>query len=196
MANTVNVAIFVSGNGSNCENLLRQFASHPHIKAALVVSSNAHALALQRAKAFSVPTMVVDKVALAAPTFIHALHDAYHIDFIILAGFLLRVPDALCETYRSRMINLHPALLPKYGGKGMYGHHVHEAVKANGETQTGYTIHWVSSEIDGGTIITQRTVDLLPSDTADDIAGKEHQLEMDHFASDAQHIITTTLLPH
>ena len=115
----------------------------------------------------------------------------YSIDFIVLAGFLLVIPDFLIHEYDHRMINLHPALLPKFGGMGMYGHHVHEAVKAAGDTETGMTIHWVSDEIDGGAIISQFSTPLLPTDTVDDIARKEHELEMQHFPAEIERILGT-----
>lgn len=186
-----NVAIFASGNGSNCENLLRHFAFHPTINIALVVCNNPNAKVLDRIKPYNVPSWVVDKNLLATSDFTKSLKSEYNIDFIVLAGFLLKVPDGLVEAYSGKMVNLHPALLPKYGGKGMYGRHVHEAVKANGETETGYTVHWVSSEIDGGTIIAQHHVALTPADTVDDIARKEHELEMCHFPTDIERILTT-----
>ena len=102
-------------------------------------------------------------------------------DFIVLAGFLLVIPGFLIDEYDHRMINLHPALLPKFGGIGMYGHHVHEAVKEAGETETGMTVHWVTREVDGGGIIAQFRTPLSPDDTPDDIAALEHELEMEHF---------------
>ena len=105
----------------------------------------------------------------------------YSIDFIVLAGFLVVVPDFLVNEYSGRMINLHPALLPRHGGPGMYGHHVHEAVKACGETETGMTVHWVSNEVDGGRIIARFRTAVELSDTPEEIAGKEHELEMAWF---------------
>ena len=103
------------------------------------------------------------------------------IDFIVLAGFLLMLPDWLISVYQRRMINLHPALLPKFGGMGMYGHHVHEAVRKANETETGMTVHWVSTVCDGGEIIAQFRTPITPDDTPGDIADKEHILEMEHF---------------
>ena len=116
----------------------------------------------------------------------------HHIDFIVLAGFLLVIPDFLINAYPHKMINLHPALLPKFGGMGMYGHHVHEAVKAAGETETGMTVHYVSNEVDGGEIIAQFSTPILPTDTPDDIAEKEHVLEMDHFPQVVDDVISRT----
>ena len=138
----INMAIFVSGGGTNCENIIKYF--------------NGSDVILPLLREFSV-------------------------DFIVLAGFLLVIPDFLIHEYDHRMINLHPALLPKFGGIGMYGHHVHEAVKEAGETVTGMTVHWVSPDVDGGGIIAQFSTPLDPDDTPDDIAEKEHVLEMEHF---------------
>ena len=105
----------------------------------------------------------------------------YDVRFIVLAGFLPLIPDYLVDAYPRRIVNIHPSLLPKYGGKGMWGHHVHEAVKAAGETETGMTVHWVTPVCDGGEIIAQYRVALSPDDSADDIAAKEHVLEMKYY---------------
>ena len=123
-----NIAIFVSGSGSNCENLIRYFQGSERVNVALVVSNKADAYALQRAERLAVPTAVVPKADLNTPGIIMPLLQRYAIDFIVLAGFLPIIPDFIVEAYPRRIVNLHPALLPKYGGKGMWGHHVHEAV--------------------------------------------------------------------
>ncbi len=175
------LAIFVSGSGTNCENIIRHFEGNPSVKTALVVSNRADAFALERAKRHGVPTAVVPREAFADAGRLLPLLEEYRIDFIVLAGFLLMIPSFLIEAYPRRIINIHPALLPKFGGKGMYGHHVHEAVKAAGETKTGMTVHWVSEVCDGGEIIAQFETPIDASDTPDDIAAKEHLLEMEHF---------------
>lgn len=176
-----NIAIFVSGSGSNCENLIRYFQGSERVNVALVVSNKADAYALQRAERLAVPTAVVPKADLNTPGIVMPLLQRYAIDFIVLAGFLPIIPDFIVEAYPRRIVNLHPALLPKYGGKGMWGHHVHEAVKAAGETETGMTVHYVSNVCDGGEIIAQFRTPLLPTDSVDEIAEKEHNLEMLHF---------------
>lgn len=181
MKERLNIAIFVSGSGTNCENLIRHFANHPKICTALVVSNRPDALALERAQLLGVPTAVAPRAELNDATVMLPLLQRYNIGFIVLAGFLPLVPDFLIEAFPRRIINLHPALLPKYGGKGMWGHHVHEAVKAAGETETGMTVHYVTPVCDAGEIIAQYRVSLSPDDTADDIAEKEHQLEMRYF---------------
>lgn len=175
------IAIFVSGNGTNCENLIRYFKDSDEIRVALVLSNKADAYALVRAQKLGVETAVMGKKDFMDPEKILPLLQSHSIDFIVLAGFLLFIPNFLIEAYDHRMINLHPALLPKFGGKGMWGHHVHEAVKAAGETETGMTVHWVSADIDGGQIIAQHRTPLLPTDTPEDIAAKEHELEMAYF---------------
>ena len=175
------MAIFVSGGGTNCENIIKYFDGSDVARAALVISNKANAGAVEKAERLGVPVKVVPKAALNDPDVILPLLKEYSIDFIVLAGFLLVIPGFLIDEYDHRMINLHPALLPKYGGIGMYGHHVHEAVKAAGETETGMTVHWVTREVDGGDIIAQFSTPISPEDTPDDIAAKEHVLEMEHF---------------
>lgn len=184
-----NVAIFVSGNGTNCENIIQYFKDSPKVNIALVLSNKEEAYALARARKHGVPTSVFDRKALNDKVAVLALMKQYDIDFIVLAGFLLMVPGFLLDAYKGRIINLHPALLPKFGGKGMYGHHVHEAVKAAGEHQTGMTVHWVSNVCDGGEIIRQYSIPILPGDTPDDIAAKEHVLEMRYFPKVIEEVI-------
>ena len=177
----VNLAIFVSGGGTNCENIIKYFDGSDVARPVLVISNRKDAGAIAKAERLGVPVRVVPKADLNNPDVILPLLNEYSVDFIVLAGFLLVIPDFLIDEYDHRMINLHPALLPKFGGIGMYGHHVHEAVKAAGETETGMTVHWVSREVDGGGIIAQFRTPLDPDDTPDDIAAKEHVLEMEHF---------------
>ena len=185
----MNIAIFVSGSGSNCENLIRYFEGSELVNCALVVSNKADAYALTRAERLGVPTAVTPKADLQNPDVMLPLLRKYDIGFIVLAGFLPLVPDFLIEAFPRAIINIHPALLPKYGGKGMWGHHVHEAVKAAGETETGMTVHWVTPVCDAGEIIAQFRVALSPDDTVDDIAEKEHQLEMEYFPKVVEDII-------
>lgn len=177
----VNIAIFVSGSGSNCENIIRYFQTNEQVNIALVVSNRADAYALTRAKNLNVPSVVLPKADFNNEEKVLKLMSDHRIDFIVLAGFLLMIPDWLIAAYQRRIINLHPALLPKFGGIGMYGHHVHEAVRKANETETGMTVHWVSDVCDGGEIIAQFRTPITPDDTPDDIADKEHILEMEHF---------------
>lgn len=179
--NQIKMAIFVSGGGTNCENIIKYFKGSTVAVPVLVVSNKADAPALEKAERLGVPTAVVTKAQLQEPQQVLPLLTEYGVQFIVLAGFLPLIPDYLIEAYPRRIINLHPALLPKFGGKGMWGHHVHEAVKAAGETKTGMTVHYVTPVCDGGDIIAQFSVELSPNDTVDDIAAKEHVLEMAHF---------------
>ena len=177
----MNLAIFVSGGGTNCENIIKYFKGSDKVRIALVVAGKAGIPALEKAERLGVPTRVLPKAELNREDVVLPLMKEYSIGFIVLAGFLLVIPDFLIREYDRRMINLHPALLPKFGGMGMYGHHVHEAVKAAGETETGMTVHWVSDKVDGGEIIAQFRTPVAPDDTPEDIAAKEHVLEMEHF---------------
>ena len=185
-----NMAIFASGSGSNCENIIRYFQQSALVSTVLVVCNKSDAYVLERAKKLGVPTAVINKSQLNDAETMITLLRQYAVDFIVLAGFLPLIPDFLIEAYPRRIVNLHPALLPKYGGKGMWGHHVHEAVKAAGETETGMTVHWVTPVCDAGEIIAQFRVALSPDDTVDDIAEKEHKLEMEHFPAVIEQIIS------
>ena len=190
--NRINIAIFVSGSGTNCENLIKYFADSERINCALVVSNKADAYGLVRATNLGIPTAVAPKPELNDPEVMMPLLQQYDIQFIVLAGFLPLVPNFLIEAFPRRIINIHPALLPKYGGKGMWGHHVHEAVKAAGERETGMTVHFVTPVCDSGEIIAQYRTPLLPTDSVDDIAEKEHVLEMEHFPKVVEQVINET----
>ena len=185
----MNIAIFVSGSGTNCENLIRYFEHSEMVNCALVVSNKPDAYALVRAERLGVPTAVISKAQLNNPGETLPLLESYGIEFVVLAGFLPLVPDFLIEAFPRKIINLHPALLPKFGGKGMWGHHVHEAVKAAGETETGMTVHYVTPVCDSGEIIAQFRTSISPDDTADDIAEKEHQLEMQYFPKVVEEVL-------
>lgn len=177
----INIAVFASGDGSNFENLVNYFSGSAVARVALLVCNKPEAYALERARRLGVDASVVTKAELQQPELVLPLMRRYDIGFVVLAGFLPLMPDYMIDAFPQRMVNIHPSLLPKFGGKGMWGHHVHEAVKAAGETETGLTVHWVTPQCDAGTVIAQRRVALLPEDTADDIARKEHLLEMEHF---------------
>lgn len=176
-----NIAIFVSGSGTNCENIIRHFSGSQSVRVALVVSNRADAYAVERAGRLGVPVAVMGKAQLNDPDTLLPVLRQHDADLIVLAGFLLMIPAYLIKAYPRRIVNIHPALLPKYGGKGMYGHFVHEAVKAAGETETGITVHYVSEVCDGGEIIAQFVVPLTSDDTPDTIAAKVHGLEMSHY---------------
>ncbi len=188
----INIAIFVSGSGTNCENIIRYFQNSDKVNTALVISNRADAYALVRAEKLNVPRVVMSKKEINTPDSILSLLQKHNIDFIVLAGFLLMIPDFLIEAFPRKIINLHPALLPKYGGRGMYGHHVHQAVKDAGETITGMTVHYVSNICDGGEIIAQYSTPINEDDSVDDIAAKENQLEMKHFPQVIEDVLYKT----
>ncbi len=184
----INLAIFVSGGGTNCENIIRHFQDNPRVSIPIVVSSSSDAYAITRARNLGVPATVITRKQLnEQPDMVFAATEGC--DYIILAGFLPKVPEYLIERFPNRIINIHPALLPKFGGKGMWGHHVHEAVKAAGETESGITIHYVNAELDQGEHIAQYSTPLSPSDTAEDIADKVHELEMKYFPGVIEQVI-------
>lgn len=184
-----NIAIFVSGNGTNCENIIKYFEHNPDINVNLVISNRADAYALKRAEKYSVPCKVLSKNEINDEQIILPILESFNIDFIVLAGFMLMFPEFLVNKFNNRTVNIHPSLLPKYGGKGMYGHHVHEAVKAAGETETGITIHFVSNVCDGGEIIAQFKTNLAPQDSVEDIEKKIHKLEQLHFPEVIENVI-------
>lgn len=184
----IRLAIFVSGGGTNCENIIRHFQGNEHVSIPIVVSSSANAYAITRAHNLGVATTVITRKQLnEEPDRVFAATEGC--DYIILAGFLPKVPEYLIERFPNRIINIHPALLPKFGGKGMWGHHVHEAVKAAGETESGITIHYVNAELDQGEHIAQYSTPLSPDDTAEDIADKVHVLEMKYFPNVIEKVI-------
>lgn len=175
------LALFASGSGTNAEEIMKHFADHPAAEVCLLLSNNADAFALQRAKKFDVPTFVFNRVQFRESDVVLEQLKKNRITHLVLAGFLWLVPENLVRNFPHRILNIHPALLPKFGGKGMYGMKVHEAVKAAGETETGITIHEVNEKYDEGKIIFQARCALTPSDTPESIAQKIHQLEYEHF---------------
>lgn len=192
------LAIFVSGGGTNLQQIAEYFAPNPEVKIVCVVSNNKDAFANVRAKNLGIPLVMLNSKA--------KIHDfesqsqyeisqtfdfqdkafseylrSLDVDLIVLAGFLWLIPQHLLDAFPGKIINIHPALLPKYGGKGFYGHHVHEAVVAHHEKESGITIHYVNERYDSGDIIFQKSVELSETDTADDVAAKIHVLEKDYF---------------
>lgn len=176
-----NIAVFVSGNGTNCENIIKYFQDDNDINISLVISNRQDAYALKRAAKYGVTCKVLSKSEINDEHMILPILQKFSIDFIVLAGFMLIVPEFIINKYYNKVINIHPSLLPKFGGKGMYGHHVHEAVKAAGETETGITIHFVNNICDGGEIIAQFKINLTQHDSVEDIESKIHLLEQKHF---------------
>jgi len=175
------LALFASGNGSNAAKLIEHFADHPRINCALVVCNKPQAGVIQRAEAAGVPVLLISRERfLQGDAYLPELRAA-GIDWIILAGFLWKVPQALVTAFPGRMLNIHPALLPNYGGKGMYGRHVHEAVIAAGETESGITIHFVDEHYDHGDVVFQARCVVLPGDTPETLAARIHGLEHLHY---------------
>lgn len=179
----VNIAIFASGAGSNAKKIIEYFNANAEKrgKVRLLVCNNPEAGVLQIAAAHQIPSLLVTREHFRENGQLLALLEENGIRFIVLAGFLWKVPAFLVKQFPNRIINIHPALLPKYGGKGMYGHHVHEAVIANKEKQSGISIHYVDEMYDHGEVIFQATCDVLPADTAETLAKKIHQLEHQHY---------------
>lgn len=176
-----NIAIFASGSGTNAENIIRHFQGNKDVNVALVVSNKPDAYVLVRAANLHVPSLTLTHEEFARGEELARLMKERGIDFIVLAGFLLRVPEALIEAYPGRIVNIHPALLPKYGGKGMYGDRVHRAVVEAGERESGITIHLIDEQYDRGTTVFQAKCPVLPGDTPDDVARKVHALEYAHY---------------
>jgi len=171
------IAIFVSGTGSNAQQLMAHFHSSNTAKVVLLVTNNPKAPALDKARSFGVPTLVLDKKTFFGSEELLDTLRSYRVDFIALAGFLWLVPPYLVEAFQGRMVNIHPALLPRFGGKNMYGAHVHQAVHAAGCKRSGMTIHWVSEHYDEGGIIFQASTPLDPADGPEEIASKVLRLE-------------------
>ena len=171
-----NIAILASGSGSNAENIIRYFRNNKDICFPVIISNREDAYIHERAKNLGIPSCVFKKADFENGKVLDFLKEQ-QISFIVLAGFLLKIPDNLLQAYPDRIINIHPALLPKFGGKGMYGSHVHEAVVAAKEKESGITIHYVNENYDEGQIIFQAKCEVLPTDTPDDVAEKVHALE-------------------
>lgn len=176
-----NIAIFASGNGTNAEQLVHHFAHHAKARVALILTNRSSAFVLQRAERLGVPAYFFHKEQWAEGTEIIEILRRYEIDFVVLAGFLARVPDCVLQRFPQRMVNIHPSLLPKFGGKGMYGDRVHQAVLDAGEKESGITIHYTNQHYDEGAIICQERCPVLPDDTFDTLAARVHQLEYAHY---------------
>lgn len=174
------LAILASGSGSNAEKIMEYFKKSKKASVALVASNKPDAFVLERAKKFQVPTFTFSRKEMQEGKLLEKLRQE-KIDWVILAGFLLKIPDELIRSFPDHMVNIHPALLPNYGGKGMYGMHVHEAVKASGDKETGITIHLVNEHYDEGKIIFQAATPVTSDDTPETIAEKVHALEHRYF---------------
>lgn len=176
-----NIAIFASGSGTNAENIIRHFQGNKSARVALVVSNKPDAFVLVRAEKLGVPSLTLTRDELADGDGMAGLMRRHGIDFIVLAGYLLRVPEGLLRAYPHRIVNIHPALLPRHGGKGMYGDRVHRAVVEAGERESGITIHYIDEHYDEGTTLFQAKCPVTPDDTPDDVGRKVHELEYRYY---------------
>lgn len=177
----IKVAIFASGSGTNAQRIIDYFKEKKGVEIALLLSNNPDAYALTRAKTASIPTRIFTKAEFKDSTIIVDELKAAGISWVILAGFLWLVPKSLIQAFPNSILNIHPALLPNFGGKGMYGMFVHKAVIETGAKETGITIHKVNEEYDKGEIVFQARFDVLPTDTPETVAEKIHELEYAHF---------------
>lgn len=177
-----NIAIFASGSGSNAKKIIEYFQEHSQIKVALVVSNNIDAGVLQIAKSHHIPTSIINKKTILDEQQVLEILSKHQIDFIALAGFMILIPAYLSRAFDNRMLNIHPALLPKYGGKGMYGHFVHEAVFENKEIESGISIHYVNEHYDEGQIVFQKSVNIENCKNALEIAQEVLKLEHQNYA--------------
>ena len=175
-----NIAVLASGNGTNAENIIRYFQDSESVHIGLVLTNRETAFVMERARCLNVPSVYIPKEEWKEGMSVLALLRDRKIDFIVLAGFLARVPDCILHAYPNKIINIHPSLLPKFGGKGMYGNRVHEAVAA-GEKESGITIHYINEHFDEGKIIRQYKCPIWPGETAEQVAEKVHALEYEYY---------------
>ncbi len=176
-----NIAIFASGSGTNAGNIIQYFQEKNEAQVKLILTNNKKAYVIQRAKKLNVPVVIFDRDTFYKTRKILQILQDKSIDFVVLAGFMWLVPDYLVSAYPNRILNIHPALLPRYGGKGMYGEKVHQAVIDNKEEKSGITIHKVNERYDEGKIVFQAECPVLPGDTSADLAKRVHELEYEHY---------------
>lgn len=188
--NSKKIAIFASGSGTNAQNIINYFADNKDIIIDSVWSNSSDAYVLQRAESLNVDSFVFSKKEFVKSNSVVEKLIKRNIDLIVLAGFLWLVPSNLIENFR--ILNIHPALLPKYGGKGMYGMNVHNAVVENHETESGISIHFVNEKYDDGKLVFQATCPVLPTDSAEDVAEKVHELEYKYFPQVIEKVLTET----
>jgi phosphoribosylglycinamide formyltransferase-1 len=184
------IAILASGSGSNAENIIKYFSENNEVEVPFVISNRKEVYVHERCKYLGVPSYVIPKADFENGVATKFLLDN-KIDLVVLAGFLLRIPDDMLAAYPNKVINIHPSLLPKYGGKGMYGDNVHKAVVENKETESGITIHFLNDRFDEGEHVAQYKCEVLPTDTSEDVATKVHALEYKHFPHVIEEILST-----
>lgn len=184
------IAIFASGSGTNAQRIIEHFKDIADIEVSIVLTNNSKAFVLERAAKLKVPSFVFDRDLFYKSNQVHDILREIGIDFIVLAGFLWLIPANILQSWPGRIVNIHPALLPKFGGKGMYGDRVHQAVIEAGEKETGISIHYVNEKYDEGEIIFQEKFEVLPGDTPETIAGRIHELEHKHFPIVIQQLLS------
>ena len=177
----IRLALFASGSGSNAENIVQYFSKNDQVQVVIILSNKKDAFVHERAKKLGIPSITLQKEVFTQHDGVLSIMKEHQIDFIVLAGFLLLVPPSLVQAYKNRLLNIHPALLPRFGGKGMYGNRVHESVVAAGALESGITIHFVNENYDEGDVVFQAKCPVLPLDTPDDVAQKVHALEYKYF---------------
>ncbi len=177
----VNLSLWASGNGSNVENIINYFADNRHINVAQIIVSRPDAYVIRRAIKHEVPYHVISREQMNDLNYIVPLLYNAHIDLIALAGFLWKIPPFLLDAYPDRILNIHPALLPDYGGKGMYGDKVHRAILKNKESHSGISIHYVNAQYDEGNIILQKKIDITADESLDSLKKKIHALEYEYY---------------
>ncbi|MFC4095701.1 phosphoribosylglycinamide formyltransferase [Euzebyella saccharophila] len=178
---TKKIVLFASGSGSNVENIFNYFQTKPGVEISCVLTNKRDAQVIDRCNRLKINALYFNRYSFYHTGFVCSVLKNLKPDLIVLAGFLWKIPQDLIDAFPQKIVNIHPALLPKYGGKGMYGAHVHKAVKENAETETGITIHYVNEHYDEGAIIQQAKTTLVEGDTPESIAAKVHELEYEHF---------------
>ena len=186
------VVIFASGSGSNAENIILYFKKNIQVNVVAVFTNNLHAKVLEKASHHEVATEIFNKIELSDGTVLNKINDIKP-DLIILAGFLLKFPESIVDAFSNKIINIHPALLPKYGGKGMYGMNVHKAVLENKELETGITIHYVNKNYDEGEFIFQKNTSIINCKTPEEVAQKIHELEMEYFPKEIENLLISKI---
>lgn len=185
----IRLAILASGSGSNAANICAYFSGRKDIQVCVIISNKAEAYVHQRAQKWGIPSLTLSKLALMDTNEILRVFKEYQIDFVVLAGYLLQIPKGLVDVFPNRIVNIHPALLPKFGGKGMYGDRVHRAVVEAKEKESGITVHYVNELYDEGAVVFQAKCDVLETDTPEDVAEKVHDLEYRYFPSVIEQVI-------
>lgn len=186
---TQKIVVFASGSGSNAERIIEYFATKPHVKVARIYTNNPEAYVIERARKHSVKIKVFDRLYFSSPDGLLTQLAIEAPDLIVLAGFLWKIPEPIVKAFPNQIINIHPALLPKFGGKGMYGIHVHRAVIESSAAVSGITIHYVNENYDEGAVIKQANVSIVPSDTPESLAQKIHKLEHEHYPTTIEKLL-------